>query len=368
MSTDLVLSPKEFGIEEAKATVIEQSFLPKIVERDGLISVYENILTKEINKDVCNEAATLRKKLVKVRTGIADIHKTEKAFYLASGRYVDALKNKHTLPIEQMEEKLSEIEKYYENQEKERIASLQDYREALLAPYEVENVSTLDLGTMSETVWQAFLSGTETQFNQRKEAERITEEQRLAAIEAEKQRMEEQRIENERLKKEAEEIAKLRAEEQEKADAERKAAEEMLKAEREKAEAILAAERAEAARIAKIEADKQAAKLAEIESANKAAREKAAKELAEQQAIAAAAAAELKAKKDAEAKAEAERIAAEKKAAKAPDNDKLKAFVAAIQLPALPELSTSEANTILSELRSKFTSYITWANKQIESL
>jgi len=36
---------------------------------------------------------------------------------------VDALKNKHTLPIEQMEEKLAEIEKYYENLEKERIAA-----------------------------------------------------------------------------------------------------------------------------------------------------------------------------------------------------------------------------------------------------
>jgi len=67
---ELTLSPTEFGIEESKAVVINESFLPKLAERDGYIAVYENLLTKEITKEVCNEAATLRKKLVKVRTGI----------------------------------------------------------------------------------------------------------------------------------------------------------------------------------------------------------------------------------------------------------------------------------------------------------
>lgn len=344
------LDPKQFGIEESKATVIEQSFLPKVVERDGLISVYENLLTKEIDKTVCEEAATLRKKLVKVRTGIDAIHKTEKAFYLASGRYVDALKNKHTLPIEQMEEKLSEIEKYYENIEKQRISDLQAARELELQPYEVENVQQLALGVMAESVWTAFLSGTKTAYENKKEQERLAEEARQAEIAAEKERIEAQRIENERLRQEAAEVSRLRAEEQAKADAERKAANEMLRIEKEKAEAILKQEREEAARLAKIEADKQAAIQAKAAAELKAANEAAAK-----------IAAELKAKQDAEAKAETDRIAAEKKAAKAPVKEKLKVAVSALLL----ELPESE---ITADITAKFNGFKQWALTQIESL
>jgi len=339
MTNELTLSPKEFGIEESKATVIEQSFLPKVVERDGLIAVYENILTKEITKDVCTEAATLRKKLVKVRTGIADIHKTEKAFYLASGRYVDALKNKHTLPIEQMEEKLAEIEKYYENLEKERIAALQATREAELTPYEVENVQSLALGVMADTVWNNFLAGCKKGYEDKVVAAAQAEADRLAAIEAERIRLEEQAKENERLRKEAE----------------------VKEAELKSAAEKLEAERKEAARLAKIEDDKKAAEIAKIEEANRIAMEKAAKELADQQAAAKKIADELQARKDAEAKAEAERIAAEKKAAKAPVKEKLRIAIHALSLQ-LPE------SEITADIMAKFDGFKAWATKQVEGL
>lgn len=347
---ELTVSPKDFGIEESKATVIEQSFLPKIVERDGLISVYENLLTKEIDKSVCDEAATLRKKLVKLRTGIADIHKTEKAFYLASGRYVDALKNKHTLPIEQMEEKLSEIEKYYENIEKQRIADLQTVRELELQPYEVENISALALGVMADSVWINFLAGTKAGYEKKKEDERLADEARVEAARVEAERIEAQRIENERLKKEAEEREAILL-------AERQAAE----AERKRMQAAADAQAAEAARLAKIESDKQAAKIAEIELANKLAREKAAKELAEQQAAAKKLADELQAKKDAEAKELADKIAAEKKAAKAPVKEKMRIAIHALNL----DLPASE---LTADILAKFNGFKDWATKQIESL
>jgi hypothetical protein len=74
------VDPKEYGLDIEKASGIEKSFLPKIAEREGYVSVYENILTKEISKEVCNEAKELAKKLVKVRTGIAEIHTVEKLF------------------------------------------------------------------------------------------------------------------------------------------------------------------------------------------------------------------------------------------------------------------------------------------------
>jgi len=333
------LDPKQFGIEESKASVVEQSFLPKVVERDGLISVYENLLTKEINQATCIEAGNLRKKLVKVRTGIADIHKTEKAFYLASGRYVDALKNKHTLPIEQMEEKLAEIEKYYENIEKQRISDLQAEREALLTPYEVENVQQLALGIMAESVWVAFLAGTKSAYEKKIEDARIESERMAAELKAEQERIEAQRIENERLKSEAAEKEKALQAERAAAESERKRLEDIAKAEKGKAEAILRQEREEAARLAKIQADK----------------------LAEEKAAAKKLADELQARKDAEAKAESERLAAEKKAAKAPVKEKLRIAIHTLNLQ-LPESELS------ADIMAKFNGFKSWATSQIDAL
>ena len=98
MSELILVDPKEFSIEEAKAKTIESSFMPKIVEFNGYKKVYQTIIESEISKENCKQAVDLGRKLVKVRTGIAEIHKTEKAYYLAAGRYVDALKNKLTEP------------------------------------------------------------------------------------------------------------------------------------------------------------------------------------------------------------------------------------------------------------------------------
>lgn len=329
----MVVNPQEFGLEVEKATKINESFLPKLVERDGLVKVYENILTKEISKDVCEEASTLRKKLVKVRTGIAEIHKVEKAFYLASGRYVDALKNKHTLPIEQMEEKLAEVEKYYENIEKERIAKLQKEREGMLLVYEVENVSALNLGVMSDDIWNGFLTGTKTNFEAKKEAERKAEADRIAQEKADAEERERVRIENEKLRKEADEREKA-------IQAERKANEEKFKAEQEKARKereVLEAKQ-------KAENDK-----AEAER----------KKLAD----------ELQAKNDAELKAENERKALEErqhkeaeKLAKAPIKKQLSVWVNSFEIPATIDNPTAK------EITAKFEAFKTWALNQVESL
>jgi len=70
MNTEL-LNPKEYGLDEVQVVTIEQAFAPKIAERDGLIAIYEQVITKELTDETCKEAGDLRRKLVKVRTGIA---------------------------------------------------------------------------------------------------------------------------------------------------------------------------------------------------------------------------------------------------------------------------------------------------------
>lgn len=337
MTNIATIDPKEYGLETEQVQTIEQAFAPKIAERDGLISIYQQIITKELTEATCKEAGDLRRKLVKVRTGIAEIHKTQKAFFLAAGRFVDAWKNKETAPVEQMEENLEKIEKHFIIIEQERIAKLETDRRQLLLQY--TEIMPASLGLLQEDVFQAYLASQKSAYEARIAAEKQAELDRIAKEKAEAEERERIRIENEKLKAEAE------------------ARERVIQAERAEAERKLAAERAEAEKKQKT-----------IEEAARIEREKAEAERAKL-------AAELKAKQDAEAKAEAEmvkaeqeRIAAEKAAAKAPDKDKLIAFVRSINLPTLPELKSEESKAASAVITEKFTAFKTWAENQIANI
>lgn len=184
---------------------------------------YNEVLSLPIEERATSKRAReLRLKYAKIRTSVKEIHKTQKAFYLAGGRFVDGWKNAQEFASLGKEEKLEEIEKYAENLEKQRIADLQAERTAALEPYEVENLENLNLGTMPDNIWENFLSGSIATYNNKKEAERLAkeaEEKRLAEeAAAERERV---RVENEKLKKELEEKeAALQAERQAAIDAE----------------------------------------------------------------------------------------------------------------------------------------------------
>lgn len=299
----VVVDPKELGLDETKAKEVESVFTPLIIEREALTVIYQQLITEEMSKELVNKAYQLRLKLTKVRTGTDKVHKVAKAFYLAGGRFVDAWKNKNNIAIEQMESKLEEIENYYENLEKERIAKLQTEREKELAKYDVENIQTLSLGNMSEQVWENFLTGTKLGYENRKAAELKAEQDRIEAERKEAEEREAQRLENIRLKKEAELKEKQLEIERAKADAELKAIKEKAEADRKAAE--------EAAKKLKEETEKQVAEErarvnAEQETMRKEAREKIEAERKERE----KAEAELKAAKDAEAKRIADEEAA----------------------------------------------------------
>src|SRR3972149_3886221 len=152
------VNPKEFGLDEVQGSNIQQAFMPKIVKRESLKTMYEQLITKELSAELSSEAGTLRKQLVKVRTGISEIHKTQKAFFLAGGRFADSIKNKETLPIEQMEEKLFEIEKFAEIQEEKRVETLKAERLETLKQFEVDG-TMMALGHMTDDIWTNYLSG-----------------------------------------------------------------------------------------------------------------------------------------------------------------------------------------------------------------
>jgi hypothetical protein len=275
MNNLVKVDPKEFGLEETKAQDIALQFKPMLDKMVELETEFNEVVKLDIeNPETSKKAKELRSKYVKVRTGTAEIHKQQKAFYLAGGRFVDGWKNAQLFASQGKEEKLIEIEKYYENIEKQKLQALKQERVDMLKPY-IDNAEELELHLMTEDVWEAYFMVKKKNHEERIEAERIAELQRIEEeLRLEKER-EAQRLENERLRKEAEKrekeieaerkkqadiIAKQQREAQEKLDAERKERERIeneLKAQKEAEAQRLRQEHFEAEKRRK-EADKLA--------------------------------------------------------------------------------------------------------------
>lgn len=347
------INPIEFGLNEETATTITKDLTAILNERETLSQQYSEIITLNIeDSNTSKKASELRKLIKNNRTkGIENWHKVNKEFYLRGGQFVDAIKRKEVAESERMESALEEIEKYAENKEKERIAALQAERIELVKTY-LDDTTNLQLGTMDEDVFDAYLSAKKKTFEDKKEAERLAEEKRLAELEAERLRIEEQRLENDRLRKENEAKELQLEKERKEAAAKQKAIEDAARKEREEME-----------RVAKEEKSKQDAILAEQKRLADIESKKQADVIAKQQS-------EIQAKKEAELKAESEHKAAElqakkkaEKLAKAPVKKQLNVWVDSFKIPEL-----SIKNEKAEEIIAKFNSFKNWAKTQIENL
>lgn len=172
------IEAKEFGLEQKQVTDVDLAFAAKQEEIKIINDVYAEIIKKDINKEVANEARKLRLRAVEVKTGIAKIHKSQKAFALAFGRYCDAWKNKETEPIQQIIDNLVQIEKFEEIQEKKRLEKLQNERAEMLSPY-AEDAHDRTLSGMDEDVWQAYFALKKKEHEDRIEAEKKAEQERI---------------------------------------------------------------------------------------------------------------------------------------------------------------------------------------------
>lgn len=282
---DLIVKEDEElkGLEKSKAAQIKAVFQPMVEMLEGFEKKYREVMSLEISPDKCKQAKRLRLDISKVRISADKIRWAQKEEYIRAGNAIQGVYNILKFAVTDKEEKLKEIETYYENLEAEKIKKLQLDREIELSKYEADG-KFVDLGNMPEEVWENYLAGVKNNYESVKEAERKAEEARIIAekkIElANKRRLqcsrladfipdfekigfadlsdeeykilvdsaikektayeEEQekiRKENERLRIEAEEAEKIRLAEQKKAEAEKKKAEEKLRIEREKAEA-----------------------------------------------------------------------------------------------------------------------------------
>jgi len=205
------INPVEFGIEPVKAKEMLSGLSVIMEEREALKLSYIDVIKLPITEENVSIFKDLRIKVRDNRTkGIEPWHKTNKAFYLAGGRFVDAIKNKEVLENEQMEEKLLKGEKFFENQEKERLSLLKTEREAFLRPF-VEVIPN-GLEDLDQDVFDSFLETKKKAHLEKLELERLEAERiENERLEREKE-IEAQRVENERLKAEAEAKEKIRKE------------------------------------------------------------------------------------------------------------------------------------------------------------
>jgi colicin import membrane protein len=189
--TPTIIDPKEFGLAENKAVEITSGLKIYIEERKVLEQQYIEAMQMEVTEENVKFFGDLRKRIKKNRTdGIFKWHKREKEFYLAGGRFVDAIKNKEAAVNSDMEDKLEAAEKHFENIEKERIEAIRVKRYEELSQYN-SNAGVYPLADISEEAYQDLLNGAKLQYEARIKAEK-EEEERLA-IEARKNAEEQER-------------------------------------------------------------------------------------------------------------------------------------------------------------------------------
>jgi colicin import membrane protein len=313
------INASDYGLDESKGEEIKQGLSSIIAEREILKQEYEKCIILEITPENIPLFKDLRLRIRDNRTkGIEVWHKNNKAYFLAGGQFVDAIRRKESGENEYMEEKLLAGEKFLENQEFERIKNLRLARVELLKPY--TDIEPLALGSMQQEVFDNYLAGVKLAYDQKIAAERKAEEDRIAAAKIEADRIEAQRIENIKLKEDAAEKERL------------------AEIERKKNAKILADQKAKA--------DKERADLLAKAEAERKEKERLEKEIADKKA------ADDKVKRDAELKLQAEekaRKAEEKRAKLAPDKTKLLNFMQAINELPRPEVKSIEAADIASK-------------------
>lgn len=245
-------------------------------------------------------------------------YKTEDQLWLKAKQTMQIL----TKEIEEAARWKEETKVRFELEQKELKVQQRMLEMAKVAP----EMPRTEFENMSDDGFAIFFAQIEKLHQEKVEAERRAEEERIARERAEAEERERVRAENERLRAEAEAREKQLAEEKAKAEAERRAIEKKAAEEKAKQEAVLRKER-------------EAREKIEAELKAKAEAEQRAKKEAEEKA-----AAELKARQDAEKKAKA-----------APDKVKLNNFADLLNELSLPEVQSEEAKKIVEEVKTVLT-------------
>ncbi len=196
----------EYEIEPSVADNIRMIFAPMVEGLKRFEGDYDNVIAlanKEITIDVCDKAKRLRLDIGKVRIEAEKARKKEKEQYLRGGRAVDGVNNILKFAIADKEEKLKEIETYYERIEQEKKEKTAESRREELDKYEFDH-SKYDLVNMPDEIWDYTLDGVKARYEIEQEAIKKAEADRVAKEKAESEERARIEAENKKLKAEAE--------------------------------------------------------------------------------------------------------------------------------------------------------------------
>jgi colicin import membrane protein len=270
-------NPELSMLEKSKAEKIRSTFEPMANMLSEFEARYNELMAipiENITPEICSQYKRFRLDVAKVRIETGKAKDQAKEYLKLEDKAIMGVHNILVFSVKEMEDKAKEREQYFEIQEQKRLEALQLERAEKLSLY-VEDAHDRDLSKFEDDEFEALLVMKKKQHEDRIEAEKKAEAERIAKEKAEAEERERIRKENEKLKKEAEErerLAKIEAdkrakEERErlaKAEAERKEREEKERKEREAHEAELRKEREEKERMqrelaAKAEAERKAA-------------------------------------------------------------------------------------------------------------
>jgi hypothetical protein len=395
-------APELSVIEKSKAEQIKATFEPMAKMLSEFEEKFNEIIKnseKEVTKEITIKAKRLRIDIGKVRIETDKIRKDQKDEYLRAGKAIDGVANILKWAVTDKENKLKEIEDYFEIQEKKRLELLQIERVEKLQKY-VEDAHERDLSSMDTDVFDIYLAGKKKEFEDKIEAKKKAEKERIENEKLDKlensrkieiapynqfmkesydlrsmnesdyndllsflnqckikhdEEQEKIRLENEKLKEEAEKQAKQLEEERKEAIKKQKAIEEQAKKERKEA-------------IKKQKAIEEQAKKEreEIEHKNKIEDEKQAELLRKQKEEAEKLQAELQAKKDAELKAEQEKQASIEAEMSKGDNEKFKSLISDISyLKNKYTFKSKKYQTIQNSINDLLEKTVTYANTKL---
>lgn len=163
---ELVEIKQEYGLSVPDDTVNKHvlTYAPYFKQLVDLESELTDLLTKEITPETANEAASLRKKYMKIRTGSDDQKKEDKKHINAEGKFLDTVFNRIKAGAETKEAKCKEIEQHLEKLETQRLEALKAERKAVLAALDYDT-DFLTVEDMSEESFNKLVTKATETFN-----------------------------------------------------------------------------------------------------------------------------------------------------------------------------------------------------------
>lgn len=176
----LTLTQELDGLSESKAEQIKAVFQPMIKMLEDFEAAYNELMSMGQTNEKSESAKRLRLSIAKVRIEADKVRKSQKEEYLRAGNAIQGVYNILKFAVADKEEKLKEVETFYEKAEEERIGHVRVERLSEVQKYDLigQDVS-VDFGSMADDVWQNYISGVKLHYETIKEAEHKAEEERV---------------------------------------------------------------------------------------------------------------------------------------------------------------------------------------------